>query len=142
MPLTIRQLTIDPPLALAPMVGLSHSALRTLIVQLGGVGLLFSEMLSAKRLPSENQSISPGLIRGPLESPLFYQIYASETSGGFVSGPEIPVGLYRLEGTGFNDRFVTVTGSKGGFWYSKHFMQLNPCPTCFHRYLPSIVGVP
>lgn len=80
MPLTIRQLTIHPPLALAPMVGLSHSALRTLIVQLGGVGLLFSEMLSAKRLSSENQSISPGLIKGPLETPLFYQIYANETS--------------------------------------------------------------
>jgi hypothetical protein len=69
-------------------------------------------------------------------------IYATETSGGFVSGPDIPVSLYRLEGTGFFDRFVTVTGSKGGFWYSKHFMQLEPCPTCYHRYLPSIVGVP
>ncbi len=91
MPLTIRQLTIDPPLALAPMVGLSHSALRTLIVQLGGVGLLFSEMLSAKRLPSENQSISPGLIRGPLENPLFYQIYASETS-------DIEAAARKLEG--------------------------------------------
>lgn len=80
MVLTIRDLAIHPPLALAPMVGLSHSALRTLLVELGGVGLLFSEMLSAKRLPSENETISPGLIRAPLESPLFYQIYASESS--------------------------------------------------------------
>jgi tRNA-dihydrouridine synthase B len=80
MALTIRHLVVHPPLALAPMVGLSHSVLRTLVIHLGGVGLLFSEMLSAKRLPSENHLVSPGLVKSPLEYPLFYQIYASETS--------------------------------------------------------------
>ena len=36
--LTLRGLTITPPLALAPMVGLSHSALRMLVVEEGGAG--------------------------------------------------------------------------------------------------------
>lgn len=73
--LVLRSCTIDPPLALAPMVGLSHSALRLLIVELGGAGLFFSEMLSVGRLPSENENISPYLSRTVAESPLFYQIF-------------------------------------------------------------------
>lgn len=78
MTLHIRGLAIDPPIALAPMVGLSHSALRSLVAEFGGAGLFFSEMLSAKRLPSENEKCSPFLIRTEIEKPLFYQIYASE----------------------------------------------------------------
>ena len=66
----------QPPLALAPMVGLSHSALRILILELGGVGLFFSEMLSVKRLPIENERISPFLCRTAAEAPFFYQIFA------------------------------------------------------------------
>ena len=73
-------LRISPPLALAPMVGLSHSALRSLILEIGGVGLFFSEMLSIKRLPSENEKISPFLIRDARERPLFYQIFPSSKS--------------------------------------------------------------
>ena len=57
------------------MVGLSHSALRILILELGGVGLFFSEMLSVKRLPIENEIVSPFLCRTQAESPFFYQIY-------------------------------------------------------------------
>lgn len=68
-------LKLQPPLALAPMVGLSHSALRILILELGGVGLFFSEMLSVSRLPIENETVSPFLCRTHAESPLFYQVY-------------------------------------------------------------------
>ena len=39
---------IWPPLLLAPMAGLTHSALRTTILAYGGIGLLSTEMLSAK----------------------------------------------------------------------------------------------
>lgn len=74
----VRDLEISPPLALAPMVGLSHSALRSLTMELGGVGLFFTEMLSAKRLPRENEKESPLLIRTIDEKPLFYQIYLSD----------------------------------------------------------------
>jgi tRNA-dihydrouridine synthase B len=74
--LVLKSCTISPPLALAPMVGLSHSALRLLVVELGGAGLFFSEMLSVGKLPSENERISPYLSRTAAESPLFYQIFA------------------------------------------------------------------
>ncbi|MBC8208826.1 MAG: tRNA-dihydrouridine synthase family protein [Desulfobulbaceae bacterium] len=71
--IVLGDLVLSPPLALAPMVGLSHSALRSLIIELGGVGLLFTEMLSVKRLPSENTE-SPFLKRSDEERPLFYQL--------------------------------------------------------------------
>lgn len=66
-----------PPLALAPMVGLSHSAFRLLVLELGGVGLFFSEMLSVPRLPIENEIVSPFLCRTSSEYPFFYQIFVA-----------------------------------------------------------------
>jgi len=76
-PIIIRGLVIDPPLLLAPMAGLTHSALRQIIFAFGGVGLLSTEMLSAKRLPSENPAISPYLIRTAWEDRLSYQLLTS-----------------------------------------------------------------
>ena len=75
--LQIRNLNIDPPLLLAPMAGLTHSALRRIMIGFGGVGLLSTEMLSARRLPTENPRISPYLIRTERESPLSYQLLTS-----------------------------------------------------------------
>ena len=75
--LRIRQLFIDPPLLLAPMAGLTHSALRTLLLDFGGVGLLSTEMLAARRLPVENARVSPFLYRTPGERPLSYQLLLS-----------------------------------------------------------------
>ncbi len=59
------------------MAGLTHSALRTTILQCGGVGLLSTEMLSASRLPAENEQLSPYLIRTKEERPLSYQLLIS-----------------------------------------------------------------
>ena len=73
----IRNLLIDPPLLLAPMAGLTHSAFRRLVIGFGGVGLLSTEMLSAKSLPTENPRVSPYLIRTERESPLSYQLLTS-----------------------------------------------------------------
>jgi len=73
----IQSLRINPPLFLAPMAGLTHSAFRQIISGFGGVGLLSTEMLSAKRLPTENPGISPCLIRTALEKPLSYQLLIS-----------------------------------------------------------------
>jgi tRNA-dihydrouridine synthase B len=70
----IRDLRIDPPLLLAPMAGLTHSAFRQIIFGFGGIGLLSTEMLGAKRLPTENPGISPYLIRTVSEKPLSYQL--------------------------------------------------------------------
>ncbi|GAB6192437.1 tRNA-dihydrouridine synthase family protein [Desulfocastanea catecholica] len=72
--LVVRDLEISPPIVLAPMVGLSHSALRSLVQAEGGVGLFFTEMLAAKRLPHDNAFRSPLLIRDESEKPLIYQI--------------------------------------------------------------------
>lgn len=74
----IGQKKIWPPLLLAPMAGLTHSALRTSILGFGGIGLLSTEMLSAARLPAENAQHSPYLLRTSLESPLSYQLLVTE----------------------------------------------------------------
>jgi len=60
------------------MVGLSHSALRSLVQEQGCVGLLFTEMLAARSLPDENEKHSPVLVRSAGEKPLFYQLFLSE----------------------------------------------------------------
>jgi len=57
-PLTIGNRTISSRLVLAPMTYLGHVAFRELIATFGGFGLLFSEMCSAKRIPSENRNTS------------------------------------------------------------------------------------
>jgi nifR3 family TIM-barrel protein len=76
-PIRIRDLVIDPPLFLAPMAGLTHSALRQIMQGFGGVGLLSTEMLSARRLPGENPRVSPWLIRTASEKLLSYQLLTS-----------------------------------------------------------------
>ncbi len=70
----IRSLRIDPPLLLAPMAGVTHTAFRQMITGFGGVGLLSTEMLGAKRVPVENPAVSPWLIRTVTEKPLSYQL--------------------------------------------------------------------
>src|SRR5271157_20395 len=59
------------------MAGLTHSALRQIFSGFGGVGLLSTEMLWARRLPTENCRISPYLIRTVSEKPLSYQLLVS-----------------------------------------------------------------
>jgi len=73
----IRGLEIHPPLLQAPMAGLTHSALRQIVSGFGGAGLLSTEMLLAKRLPTENPGISPYLVRTAGEDPLSYQLLVS-----------------------------------------------------------------
>jgi nifR3 family TIM-barrel protein len=75
--IVLRGLVIDPPLLLAPMAGLTHSALRRIIAGFGGVGLLSTEMLSARRLPSDSPRVSPFLIRTEAERPLSHQLLFS-----------------------------------------------------------------
>lgn len=74
----VRGLSIWPPLLLAPMAGLTHSAMRTTVLHFGGVGLLSTEMLSASRLPVENAHLSPYLLRTAAEQPLSYQLLVAE----------------------------------------------------------------
>jgi hypothetical protein len=62
--------------------------------------------------------------------------YIQEGMMNFAYGPEIPVGMYRLEGSGWNDQFFTLNGSRGGFWSSEFSFNLGPCPACNELFLP------
>ncbi|PID40852.1 MAG: tRNA-dihydrouridine synthase [Proteobacteria bacterium] len=57
-PLSIGSARIDRRLTLAPLTFLGHIAFRELLAGLGGYGLLFSEMCSARRIPNESRSQS------------------------------------------------------------------------------------
>lgn len=57
-PLKIKGKTMAPRIVLAPMAGLGHVAMRQLISEYGGFGLLFTGMCSAKALPHENRHLS------------------------------------------------------------------------------------
>ncbi|MBU2455536.1 MAG: tRNA-dihydrouridine synthase family protein, partial [Proteobacteria bacterium] len=56
--LTIKNHTLHNRMVLAPMAGLGHIALRQLISEFGGFGLLFTGMCSAKAVPHENPNTS------------------------------------------------------------------------------------
>ena len=58
-PLHIGNKTIPNRLVLAPMTFLGHVAYRHLLDELGGCGLMFSEMCSAGRIPQEDRHTSP-----------------------------------------------------------------------------------
>ncbi len=58
-PIVIGGKTVQNRLALAPMAQLSHVAFRELLAGFGGVGLMFTEMCSAKRVRHENRFVSP-----------------------------------------------------------------------------------
>ena len=57
-PLQIGNKNIKTRLNLAPMAGLGHVAMREAISQYGGYGLLFTGMLNAKAVPTENPRTS------------------------------------------------------------------------------------
>lgn len=57
-PLRIGTKTIANRLVLAPMTFLGHVAYRQVLEQLGGCGLMFSEMCSAARIPREDPAFS------------------------------------------------------------------------------------
>lgn len=58
-PLHIGPKTIPNRLVLAPMTFLGHVAFRQVLDELGGCGLMFSEMCSAGRIPQEDRHTSP-----------------------------------------------------------------------------------
>lgn len=58
-PLQIGTKIIPNRLVLAPMTFLGHVAYRHLLDELGGCGLMFSEMCSAGRIPQEDRHLSP-----------------------------------------------------------------------------------
>jgi hypothetical protein len=65
--------------------------------------------------------------------------YAAQGMPNFQYGPEIPDGLYRLEGDAWENEFHTLNGSRGGFWYSEFSLHLEVCPNCFKTFLPEVL---
>lgn len=61
------------PLAAAPMAGLTHSAFRRLVGELGGCDVLYTEMLAGTRLLVERPG-SPYLKRRPGDGKVIYQL--------------------------------------------------------------------
>ncbi|MDY0310576.1 MAG: tRNA-dihydrouridine synthase family protein [Desulfobacterales bacterium] len=57
-PLHIGNRSIPGRLVLAPMTDLGHVAFRQLLSEFGGHGLLWAEMADARRLPTENPTVS------------------------------------------------------------------------------------
>ncbi|MCP4024662.1 MAG: tRNA-dihydrouridine synthase family protein [Desulfobacteraceae bacterium] len=82
--------TIKNRLTLAPMAGLGHIALRELISEFKGFGLLFTGMCSAKAVPHENSSISPVFRWRQTELPyLVCQIFGSEPESMILAAQRI-----------------------------------------------------
>ena len=66
---------IDPPLALAPMAEVTDTYYRSLIKELGGVGLVVSEFISAEGLTRKNDRSHQMLAFSENERPVAIQIY-------------------------------------------------------------------
>src|SRR6266852_3805923 len=69
---------IDPPLALAPMAEVTDTYYRSLIKELGGVGLVVSEFISAEGLTRNNDRTHQMLAFSEAERPVAIQIYGGD----------------------------------------------------------------
>lgn len=78
-PLSLRGVLFSPPLFCAPMAGITHSAFRRLLSDFGGLGGVFTEMLSAKMVVHENALESPWLKRRPTDGRVIYQLLVVDT---------------------------------------------------------------
>ncbi|MFZ2492469.1 MAG: tRNA dihydrouridine synthase DusB [Thermoanaerobaculia bacterium] len=69
---------IDPPLALAPMAEVTDTYYRSLVKELGGVGLVVSEFISAEGLTRKNDRSHQMLAFNDAERPVAIQIYGGD----------------------------------------------------------------
>ncbi|CAB5082204.1 tRNA-dihydrouridine synthase DVU0661 [Olavius algarvensis associated proteobacterium Delta 3] len=94
-PIRIGNRRIDKRLIMAPMTFLGHVALRRVIGEFGGFGLLWTEMCNAKRVPTENRTVSPYFCWQDTELPyLVCQIFGAD--------PEhMAAAAQRIEAEGF-----------------------------------------
>jgi tRNA-dihydrouridine synthase B len=69
---------IDPPLALAPMAEVTDTYYRSLIKELGGVGLVVSEFISSEGLTRKNDRSHQMLAFNEAERPVAIQIYGGD----------------------------------------------------------------
>jgi tRNA-dihydrouridine synthase B len=77
-PFHIGNVRIDPPLALAPMAEVTDTYYRSLIKELGGVGLVVSEFVSSEGLTRKNDRSHQMLAFVESERPVAIQIYGGD----------------------------------------------------------------
>lgn len=73
-----RPVTVDPPLVLAPMAGITDMTYRLLLRRIGGVGLVTMEFVSSEGLTRGNRGTERLLRYDPAERPLSIQIYGAD----------------------------------------------------------------
>jgi tRNA-dihydrouridine synthase B len=74
----IRHITIEPNIVLAPMVGVTDSIFRRMILSLGGCGLVCSEMTSASAVSPRARSRHRQLDYLPEERPIAMQLSGND----------------------------------------------------------------
>jgi tRNA-dihydrouridine synthase B len=74
----IGEVVVDPPLALAPMAEVTDTYYRSLIKELGGVGLVVSEFISSEGLTRKNDRSHGMLAFSEAERPVAIQIYGGD----------------------------------------------------------------
>jgi len=89
-PFPVKNISVDPPLFLAPMAGVTHSAFRRLVSDFGGYGALFTEMLSGKAILHEKVGQTPFTKKRPEEGSVWYQLALS-------GAEDIPAIIDKLE---------------------------------------------
>jgi tRNA-dihydrouridine synthase B len=77
-PFTIRDITIDPPLILSPMAGVTDYTFRRLIKRRGGVGLVVSEFISVEGLTRNNPKAKRQMRFDEEERPFAVQIFGGQ----------------------------------------------------------------
>src|SRR5262245_23134338 len=76
--LRIGPVSVDPPLILAPMAGITDSAFRRIIRGCGGAGLVSMEFISSESLTRGVEATLNKLAFEREERPLAIQIYGSD----------------------------------------------------------------
>jgi len=75
--LKIGKLTLEQPTVLAPMAGLTDRALRQLMDEIGGCGLLVSEMIAAEGLRRKNRRTLEMIADFKTRTPQFIQLFGA-----------------------------------------------------------------
>ncbi len=76
-PFFIGNIEIDPPIVLAPMAGVTNRAHRTMCREMGGVGLVTTEMVSVYALRMAHKRTRTMLDWKPSERPVCVQIFGA-----------------------------------------------------------------
>lgn len=84
-----RPCTVDPPLVLAPMAGITDMTYRLLLRRIGGVGLVTMEFVSSEGLTRGNWRTERLLRFDPEERPLSIQIYGADAERMSIAAAQV-----------------------------------------------------